>query len=126
VQKNEPVQRSLKSLRAALSHDGGPLWRDVRRVETWMPFPPPGHRSDLFGILDILAVGPSGTLGVQCSTVKGFNAHRRKMEQAPEMEILLEAGWQIELHGWHKPKYRWECRAIRFFLEDSSVAHEDL
>jgi hypothetical protein len=126
VQKNEPVQRSLKSLRAALNHDGGPLWRDVRRVETWMPFPPPGHRSDLFGILDILAVGPTGTLGVQCSTIKGFSAHRRKIEQAPETQILLEAGWQIELHGWHKPKYRWECRAIRFFLEDSSVAHEDL
>jgi hypothetical protein len=125
VQKNDPVQRSLKSLRAAL-RGGEPLWRDVRRVETWMPFPPPGHRSDLFGILDILAVGPSGTLGVQCSTVKGFNAHRRKMEQSAELEILLEAGWQVELHGWHKPRHRWECRAIRFILADGLVTHEDL
>lgn len=126
MNRNEPVQRSLKSLRAALSHDGGPLWRDVRRVETWMPFPPPGHRVDLYGIIDILAVGPSGTLGVQCSTVKGFNAHRRKIEDSPLTPILLDAGWWIELHGWHKPKSRWVCRAVRFFLDDGLVAHEDL
>lgn len=91
-----------------------------------MPFPPPGHRVDLYGILDILAVGPTGTLGVQCSTLKGFNAHRRKIEQAPETVLLLEAGWQIELHGWYKPKHRWVCRAVRFLLVDGLVAHEEL
>lgn len=88
----------------------------MRRVETWMPFPPPGHRSDLFGILDILAVG-EGTLGVQCSTVKGFSAHRRKIEAEPLTVVLLEAGWEIELHAWHKPGRLWEWKGYRFGLD---------
>lgn len=113
MNRNEPLQHSLALLRK------DPRWRDVRRVESWSPFPPPGHRSDLYGIVDVLALGYDETLAVQCSTVKGFSAHRRKIEAEPMTIVLLEAGWGIELHGWHKPGRFWEWKGYTFFLDAS-------
>lgn len=128
MKDNRPVQKSMDRLRKELVVRTPPTlrdpavinrWRDVRRVETFVSFPPPGHRSDLYGILDILAIGWGETLGVQCTTLKQFSAHRRKIEQEPMTVVLLEAGWQIELHGWHQPNGRlWDVRVHRFVLDE--------
>ncbi|MHB1530468.1 MAG: hypothetical protein ACYCXT_13820 [Acidiferrobacteraceae bacterium] len=54
-----PTQRTLRHLRKA----GYPL---VQVVEKWNPHA--GVRQDLFGIIDVLAVGPGGVLAVQCTS----------------------------------------------------------
>jgi hypothetical protein len=93
-----------------------PRFTLVGGVEKFVGFPPPGHRVDLWGILDLVAIGPGLTVGVQCTTKGQLAAHRRKILESPSTRLVLEAGWLIELHGWHKPKYRWECIIEHFQL----------
>lgn len=107
------MAQSLKKLRA------DPRFELVEKVETWSPFPPPGHRSDLLGIFDILALGPGITLGVQCTSVGGVSARIKKLKEHPSTRPALRAGWQIEIWGWHKPSNRWELgRWHRFELNE--------
>jgi hypothetical protein len=37
-----------------------------------------------------------------------FDAHATR--------LVLEAGWLMELHAWHKPAHRWECRVLKIQL----------
>ena len=53
-----PTQRTLKELRR-LGHVAGV-------VERWIP--QTRRRLDLFGFIDIVALGPWGTIGIQCTT----------------------------------------------------------
>jgi len=82
-------------------------------VEKWNP-----HvkiRQDLFGCIDILAVGHGETVGIQ-STSDGHNnveARMLKIEDKPEtIAALRDANWRIIIEGWKKPRHRWECREI--------------
>jgi len=111
---NHPAtQLSLKKLRA------DDRFFLVDKVEYFTQFPPPhGRRVDLFGIIDILALGPGVTLGVQCTSVGGVSARKRKMIDHPNTPLVLAAGWQLEIHGWHKSNNRWELgRFHRFELD---------
>lgn len=107
---NSSVQLSLKQLRK------DPRFTLVEVVERFINFPPPGHRSDLFGIIDVLAIGPGVTLAVQCCTKSGWSAHVKKIRDADATRRVLEAGWKLELHGWEKPKHRWQCRILKVEL----------
>lgn len=80
-------------------------------VEKWNP-----HvkiRQDLFGCIDVLAVGPGGTVGIQSTSDTNLAKRVRKIEDMPEtVAALRDAGWRIICEGWKKPKHRWECREI--------------
>lgn len=99
--KTSPTQRSLDLLRK----DG---WL-VAVVERWNP-----HafiRQDLFGIIDVLAVRGSETMGVQVTSAGNVSARIRKMSESDALPVLREANWRIEVHGWRKnAKGRWVCR----------------
>lgn len=60
---------------------------------------------DLFGIIDVLAVMPSGkTVAVQATGGSGgnFAARVRKVVESDAIHLLRLAGWTVLVHGWRK------------------------
>ena len=97
-----PTQRSLKYLR-----DAG---YTVAIVEHWNSFA--RIRQDLFGIIDLLAVRGTETLGVQTTSSTNVAARIRKLEESPMLSLLREANWSIHVHGWRKVGNRWQVRIV--------------
>lgn len=69
-------------------------------------------RQDLFGCIDVLAVGNGETVGVQCTSYKNVASRVKKMAEAEAIGDLREAGWRLVVQGWHKPKHRWVVREV--------------
>lgn len=100
------TQLSLKTLRK----DG---WSVVEKVETWVPFPPPGHRKDLFGLFDIIAVGPDSVIGVQATSKAHVSARLKKMRQNPTLEHWLASpSRRAEVWGWFKEGRLWKVKRV--------------
>lgn len=100
-----PCQRSLKFLR-----DQG---RTVAVVEHWNPFA--GIRQDLFGVIDLVAIGGGVTIGVQTTSGNNVSARVAKMKASPHYDTLRTSGWKLCVHGWRKVGARgkvkkWELR----------------
>lgn len=80
-------------------------------VENWNP-----HvkiRQDLFGCIDVLAVGNGETVGIQSTSNRNVSARVRKIENMPEtVAALRDSNWRIVIEGWKKPAHRWECREV--------------
>jgi hypothetical protein len=84
-------------------------------VERFVRFPPPGHKVDLFGVIDIVAIAPSAspampslkpgaTIGIQATTNTGgqHSKHRMKILAEPRARAWVEAGNRLELWSWSK------------------------
>ncbi len=102
-----PTTRTLKRLR-----DEG--WPAVQVVETWNPHV--RQRRDLFGIIDVLAVGPAGVLGVQTTSRGNMSSRRNKMLACEHLVAIREAGMILELDGWDQPGgkgSRWRVKTER-------------
>ena len=77
-------------------------------VEQFVRFPPPGHRVDLFGVIDIVAVVPpsdeerGAILAIQATAGNsGDHARRRaKILAEPRAKRWVEAGGRLELWSW--------------------------
>ncbi len=69
-------------------------------VERWIA--EPGIHVDLFGFLDIVAVKPGETVGVQATTGDHVAARLRKIEDSPSLPLVRAAGWRVVVHGWRK------------------------
>ena len=96
-----PTERTLKYLRKQ------GLYATV--VERWNPH---AHiRQDLYGIIDVLAVGKGITMGVQCTSNANVSARVKKIADHPSTPHLRDAGWTLHIHGWTKGK-RGEPRII--------------
>ncbi len=78
-------------------------------VEHWNP-----HvriRQDLFGCIDVIAVGNGETVGIQSTTAKNAAARVKKIEDMPETVAALRNGdWRIIVEGWKKTGSRWTCK----------------
>jgi len=98
-----PTRRTLQHLRAA----GYPL---VQVVEKWNPHA--RVRQDLFGIIDVLAVGPEGVLAVQCTSAAHVAERLVKLRASQALPVLKRAGVSVRVHGWHKRRSngRWVLR----------------
>lgn len=99
--KQSPTQRTLKWLR-----DSG--WQ-VAITERWCPFS--RRRIDLFGFIDLLAVRPESTIGVQCTSQSNAAARVTKILSLPSAKEWLAGGQRkIWVIGWRKVKKsrRWE------------------
>lgn len=57
---------------------------------------------DLFGIIDIVAIGNGVTIGVQATTADHVSHRRVKMLESPALAELIRCGWLILIHGWRK------------------------
>jgi hypothetical protein len=97
-----PTQRTLQHLREA----GYPL---VQVVERWNPYA--RVRQDLFGIIDVVAVG-ADIVGVQTTSASNFAAHLKKITDSEALPVLRKAGVRVLLHGWRKRKGRWVLREL--------------
>lgn len=69
-------------------------------------------RQDLFGVVDVLAIGPDGTLAVQATSYSNVSSRVRKIAEHENTAAIREAGWRFEVHGWRKVGGRWTCRVV--------------
>lgn len=84
-------------------------------------------RKDLFGIIDVIALGDEGVRGIQCCGTS-FSAHVKKIlvdERENSIAWLMTPHTTLELWGWRKVKIkrggtavRYEPRIRIFTLED--------
>jgi len=89
------TQRTLRFLR-----EQGLL---VDKVELWNPYAGKfGCRKDLFGLFDLLCVGPEGIIGVQSTSGGQHSQHRRAMLENENLPEWLKAGGKAWLISWRK------------------------
>ena len=102
---NSPTQLTLRKMRK----DG----YTAAVVEKWNHHV--GIRQDLFGFIDVIAIGENETIAIQCTSYSGVSGRIKKIESdelAEQVAAVRKAGWRILVHGWRKPRHRWECREI--------------
>lgn len=109
---SSPTQRTLAALRS--------LGYLAAVVERWNPHAK--IRQDLFGFIDVLAVGrddnlpggPQRTLAVQATSGSNVASRLTKLRSdavAPAVARVQAAGWTVEVWGWRKnSKGRWTLR----------------
>jgi len=126
-----PTQRSLAYLKKQGLKTG--------IVERWLPnpaYPGGGKRSDLFGIIDILAIDGPETIGVQ-STGQAFSEHHKKLTEEKEQETIdwLQGGTRLLLLiGWRKLLKKrggklklWKPRIRKYYiLKDGKIDWKDV
>ena len=79
-------------------------------VEKWNPH---AHiRQDLFGFIDVIGVGPLGTIGVQCTTKDHISDRIKKIADHENIGHVREGDWLLEVHGWAKVKNRWQVKIV--------------
>ena len=72
-------------------------------VERWLSGV--GARKDFLGLVDIIGVRGHETIAVQTTSASNFNARLNKMrddEHRDALAALIEASWQVVIHGWCK------------------------
>ena len=117
------TQRTLRELRNR--------GRIAGIVERWNQFAGPhGIRQDLFGFIDIIAIGPvgGGIIGVQ-SCGSDFAAHLRKITDSDCTTNAIEwlrAGGRIELWGWRKVKLHRGSKAMRWKPRIKEITLSDI
>ena len=76
---------------------------EAGKVEQWNPYAGEfGQRKDLFGIIDIIALGEHpGAIGIQ-SCGQAFAEHNRKILESPMSVKWLEKNNTLMLIGWRK------------------------
>lgn len=97
-----PTQRTLAHLREA----GYPL---VQVVERWNPYA--RVRQDLFGVIDVLAVGID-IVAVQTTSGSNVSARIKKITESDALPVLRKAGIRVIVHGWRKSKGLWVLREV--------------
>lgn len=82
----------------------------VATVEHYNSFTKRKH--DLFGCIDLLAIGNGETVAVQVTSKSNLAAKRHKIEEAEAYPEMLRSGWRIVLHGWFKENNRWKLKEV--------------
>lgn len=98
-----PTQRTLAFLRAS--------GYTAAITERWNPYA--RIRQDLFGIIDIVALGENETIGVQCTSAANMSSRVQKIADAESTPLLRRAGWKLWVIGWRKNAAgRWVERVV--------------
>lgn len=82
-----------------------------------------GHRVDLFGCIDLIAIRPGEVLAVQ-STGTDWSGHWKKIMEGsgrPGAIAWLETGSPFLLIGWRKLKKGWRPRTHWFLIDDFMI-----
>lgn len=106
MSKTSPTQRSLALLRKQGYR--------VAITEHWNSFVK--RRQDLFGFIDLMAIG-NPMLAIQTTSGTNVSARVAKIQESDAAREWIEAGHRIIVHGWAKrgPRgavKRWECREV--------------
>lgn len=70
------------------------------------------RKHDLFGCIDLLAIGNGETIAVQVTSKSNLSARKHKIEESEAYPEMLRSGWRIVLHGWYKENNRWKLKEI--------------
>lgn len=98
-----PTRRTLNTLANAGYRAGV--------VERWIPNAK--RRVDLFGAVDVLAIGHGETLAVQVTTGDHVADRVRKLQACEALPDMQAVGWRVVVQGWRKnAKHRWVCREV--------------
>lgn len=102
--KTSPTARTLAKLRK----DG----YQAGVVEKWIP--QTKRRLDLFGGIDIIAVGFDSIIGIQCTTVTNQAKRIAKLLAEPQLAVWRRNGGRLQVWGWAKKgkagkRKFWEC-----------------
>lgn len=98
---------SLTARSAAVLRERG---YTVATVEHYNYFTKRKH--DLYGCIDLLAIGNGETVAVQVTSKSNTSARRHKIEEAEAYPEMLRSGWRVIVHGWFKEKNRWQLKEI--------------
>jgi hypothetical protein len=98
---------SLTARSTALLRERG---YQVATVEHYNAFTKRKH--DLFGCIDLLAIGNGETVAVQVTSKSNLAARRHKVEEAEAYPEMLRSGWRVILHGWFKENNRWQLKEV--------------
>jgi hypothetical protein len=60
------------------------------------------RRHDLFGCIDLLAIGNGETLAIQVTSRSNMSARIKKIEDNLALPEMLRSKWRILVHGWDK------------------------
>lgn len=89
-----PTERTLAYLRERGYHP--------EVVEKWIPGA--RIRKDLWGFVDVLAIGPTHLLAIQCTSASNVSARVNKIADSELAPLLRTLGILIHVHGWSKGK----------------------
>ena len=87
-----PSQRTVAHLRK--------LGYQTANVESFNYFTKRKH--DLYGCIDILAIGNNETLAVQVTSKSNMSSRIKKIEESEALPEMLRSGWRVIVHGWWK------------------------
>ncbi len=87
-----PTQRTLAECRKRGYH--------VQVVERFCVYSK--RRIDLFGVIDLVAITPTGILGIQCTSGANHASRRTKALKEPRLQAWLEAGARFSVWSWSK------------------------
>ena len=83
----------------------------VALVEHYNAFTKRKH--DLFGCIDLLAIGHGQTLAIQVTSKSNLSSRKKKIEETEAYPEMLRSGWMVALHGWYKEGNRWKLKEIQ-------------
>jgi len=100
-----PSQRTIAHLRK--------LGYQTANVEHYNYFTKRKH--DLFGCIDILAIGNNETLAVQVTSKSNMSSRIKKIEESEALPEMLRSNWRVIVHGWfRKENGRYELKEFEF------------
>ena len=118
MSKTSPTQRSLALLRKQGYR--------VAITEHWNAFVK--RRQDLFGFIDLLAIGES-MIAIQTTSGTNVAARVAKILESDAAREWIESGHRIIVHGWAKRGGRgerklWDCREVEIVRSMFDDVHE--
>jgi hypothetical protein len=73
------------------------------------------RKKDMFGILDMVAIGNEETLGIQMTSKNNMSSRIKKIQESDYFVELLRSKWRIIVIGWFKkPNGRYDFKEFEF------------
>lgn len=73
------------------------------------------RKKDLFGCIDIIAIGNGETVAIQVTSKSNMSARIKKIEASDALPEMLRSKWRILVHGWWRNKSnRYEVKEFEF------------
>ena len=70
-------------------------------VDYWDSFT--RRTKDLYSCIDVLGVGPDGTIAVQATSRSNMSSRRKKVLASDAWPSMVAAGWIVEVWGYSQP-----------------------
>ena len=73
------------------------------------------RKKDMFGILDMVAIGNEETLGIQMTSKSNMSSRIKKIQESDYFVEILRSKWRIIVIGWFKkPNGRYDFKEFEF------------